>query len=763
MAKRLRQFIDPFRESRIPYLLAEVLTRGDGEMTDLLCRYANGAAGEALDVDAGEITGKRYTHFSRAQRLEELRPIQEVAFSGSAASFPYRTGVGRVYTVTCYQVMYGVAAVILEPRHYAAPDSPHLLAERLPGALMTLELSREGLRCMAFADKLGTMTGWSRRELTLMASEDFSSLVDREDWPDLLQDLMDAARGGRRVGHAFRLLRREGPPLWVELRAEIGDAQGGAATFFALVDAAGSGRRDRERLRLAQEQADAASRRLEDIFTNFPGGFCVFSRGGADEPLVLERMSRGLAELLGYSFQELFGRVAEDPLCRVPAADREGLTEEAAKARREGRSLQRVCRLRNRSGQIFWVSLGVVWQEREGESVLYAACFDVSQERAQASESMLRAKLCELLLDKSRVMSFDYDPLTDTTRAERGSAAGRKTVEVSKEYIAALDDASAIHPEDRERRTAAVRTLMERPGVETVEYRANYDGQGWRWCRVSWLSLFDSKGAFYRLLGKAEDVMWKKASELRFQRLCLKERKLPPEILAAARLDLSADRILDAKGANRHLAQVLFGNTADACLRHLRDNIPDVSQRETFDGVFRREALISSLQSGFWQLSLEHRFTLGETAGSCWARTAVELAEDPENLHMTAFCTVYDIDRQRQREELLEALARRDYDVVLTVNAVTGLCRVYGRAAVPEEIPYRALAARYIAAQVPTRRRAEFRRAARLPSILQQLESQEFFTYVGELDTDQGPQRKRMCWSWLDREAEILLVTLETL
>ena len=36
VAKRLRQFIDPFRESRIPYLLAEVLTRGDGEMTDLL-------------------------------------------------------------------------------------------------------------------------------------------------------------------------------------------------------------------------------------------------------------------------------------------------------------------------------------------------------------------------------------------------------------------------------------------------------------------------------------------------------------------------------------------------------------------------------------------------------------------------------------------------------------------------------------------------------------------------------------------------------
>lgn len=499
MAKRLRKFIDPFRESRIPYFLVEVLTDGEGEMTDLLCRYANAAAAEALDTDQRELTGKRYTHRFPAGRLADLRPLREVAFSGSAASFSYEAGVGRTFAVTCYQVMYGVAGVILEPSRPAVSELPHLLAEKLPGAVMTLELSRAGLRCLAFADRLGELTGWSRRELLDRAAEDFSALVDREDWPDLLQDLMDAARDGHSVNHSFRLLRKEGPPIWAELRAELDSAQGGVSTFFALADAAAYRRRDEERLESACRQTEVVRRQLEDVFACMPGGVSVFRRESPGEPLILERLNHGLADLLGYSYSEMFRRTAADPLWRVPAADREMLVRRAAKAWAEGLPLRRICRLRGKGGRTVWVVLEASWRERkEGGSLLCVVCLDVSRER-------------------------------------------------------------------------------------------------------------------------------------------------------------------------------------------------------------------------------------------------------------------------RQRDSMLNILAWRDYDFVLAVNARTGLCRVYGKAAVPEEIAYRVVAAQYIRGRAPTRERSRFRQASRLEVVRRQLETQEVFEYVGDLDTDQGPQKKRMRWSWLDREEEILLVTLETL
>lgn len=99
------------------------------------------------------------------------------------------------------------------------------------------------------------------------------------------------------------------------------------------------------------------------------------------------------------------------------------------------------------------------------------------------------------------------------------------------------------------------------------------------------MSLFDNRGNVYRLLGKAEDISDRKAAAQRFHELTVQQKKWAKSSLAAARLDLTANRILDARGSSRHLMRVLFGNSADACLRHIRDNIPEPAQQREFTGA----------------------------------------------------------------------------------------------------------------------------------------------------------------------------------
>ena len=50
MAKYLSKFSKPFQNSRIPFLLAEVITNGSGEMVDLICRFANAPAAAVLGL-----------------------------------------------------------------------------------------------------------------------------------------------------------------------------------------------------------------------------------------------------------------------------------------------------------------------------------------------------------------------------------------------------------------------------------------------------------------------------------------------------------------------------------------------------------------------------------------------------------------------------------------------------------------------------------------------------------------------------------------
>ena len=113
---------------------------------------------------------------------------------------------------------------------------------------------------------------------------------------------------------------------------------------------------------------------------------------------------------------------------------------------------------------------------------------------------------------------------------------------------------------------------------------------------------------------------------------------------------------------------------------------------------------------------------------------------------------------------MLDALVRRGYDFVLTVNAADGTCRLWGGGEpLPPNTTYRALAAQYLRGRAATHQRTAFRRAVRLDTLLSQLDGREFCEYTGMLDTPDGPRSKRFCCSWLDREAGILLLTLEAL
>ena len=55
MAKHLDKFTKPFRDSHIPFLLAEVLTDGGGSMVDLICRFVNPPAAELTGHSAAEL------------------------------------------------------------------------------------------------------------------------------------------------------------------------------------------------------------------------------------------------------------------------------------------------------------------------------------------------------------------------------------------------------------------------------------------------------------------------------------------------------------------------------------------------------------------------------------------------------------------------------------------------------------------------------------------------------------------------------------
>lgn len=625
MAKHLTKFSKPFENSRIPFFLLEVLTNGTGEMVDLVCRYSNPPAAALTGLSAPDLRGKRFTRLFPAQKLTELEPLCSVAFSGSSVSFPYTTVLGQRLTITCYQPMYGLAACILDTAAVVGP-APISPDAALPAAVAVLELSRAGTKYLSFNQPFCQLCNLTRREL-LNRADDVSFLAETEDRPVLLQALLDAGRCGRSASQEFRLMRKGLPSIWVRMQAQPLPTQGDKLCFYAVLTDIDLQRQAQEQLRQAQMQLES----LEQLFSSFPGGYCVFHIfDSAAAQLV--RVSRGLADLLGFSQEDLAQRITADPLSQVFPPDREELLAAMMRARSTGAPLHHFCRLETRNGSLLWICVRAVWYSQPGSGqMMYATCSDVTALREAQAALEVQSQLTSLLLERSQQITLDYDPVADSAQISYFQG-GRLVSRTVQGYLAHLSKSPSIHPEDRKRLVTAVRQSVSRPRAETLEYRGEYGTGTWRWYRVSWSSLFDEDGNVRRLLGKAEDITLRKVTQARQKSLLQQQKR---QTLLYLRLDLTEDRILSVGGSQARILPLSPGDTADNCLLLLQQNIPDPAGQAQFQAQLRRQVLLESYQSGTLHTELTHALAL--LSGTANVVSTVELTENPDTLHLEAF------------------------------------------------------------------------------------------------------------------------------
>lgn len=524
MARHLDKFTKPFETSGIPFLLAEVITNGAGEMVDLFCRFLNPPAAALLDSAREALQGQRFTHIFPADKLPALAPLATVAFSGSSLTFSYTTVLGRPLNITCYQPMYGMVACLLEQQRRTSPrDVSRVLSEKLPGAAAVLELSRQGVRNLSFTRQLCQLSGYDRKEFLLRFSEDFSALVAPSDWPDLLQALLDSARDGHGVNHSFRLLRSTGEPLWMDLRAEPLPHPDGTCVFHAVLLDVDGQTRDRAALAAAQAELSAVSAQLTQVLDTLPCGYCIL-RLTKDNRLRPVRVNRQMSELLGYSPGKFLTALSADPLWCVLPADRGGLCAAADTARTAATPLRQSIRVRRKDGGLLCLRVEATWHSAEdGGRLLHVACFDATREQEAEDALQSRLALCELLVNNSNTVCLDYLVSSGIARVECGGAAGGRSTCVVPNYLEALDARATIHADDRKVVAANLQQLCAKPGAVSFIYRGNYDGQGWRWYQASCVGLPGADGTLCRVLGKAEDVSERMSAAEQFHERSVKQ------------------------------------------------------------------------------------------------------------------------------------------------------------------------------------------------------------------------------------------------
>lgn len=765
MAKRFAKFTAAYEGSPIPFLLAEVITNGSGEMVELACRYANEAAAALLGVTPGELSGQRFTKKLPADRLAFFRPLASVAFSGSAASLDYTTVLGAELTISCYQLQYGLCACILNERkghtHFAALSAAELTAQSLPGGTAVLELGRQGLRLLSCSAQLYTLLGYSERDFMNRFFGDPAALLPLEERKDALQLLLDAAHEGNDLSGEIRLLESGGEPHWFSLRTKyISNQSGGTILYVVLLDIQQS-KCDQQELLQAKADLQEMRTRFERLFDAPSGGCCLFHQSADGAGFQLQRVNQGFEELLGYPPAEILKRLRVDLLWRVYSEDRAGLKDAYEKALQSHQPLRHSFRVQKKGGEARWLSMIAVPQEcSDGGWDCYAVFTDVTEERESEKELRFRSELSELLLSRPNSVSIDYDPLTDSARFELFDAEGRRASHIVPEYRKGIPASITIHPDDRKAIAAELRRACSRPGKGGVSYRGNYLGESFRWYQAVFVSLADADGNVFRIAIKCEDISAQKAAQASFAQKSARWEQLDGNVLAAVRMDLTDDRLLNVKADTPYLMRVLFGNTASECMDSIRQSLAEEADGPAFSSVLSRELLLDAFQRG--QVVPAPVFRLRTDASDTrWVRFEWECAENPDNLHLECGCRLVDIDEEKRQDDVLQALGKQGFAFVVTIDTQTRYYRVYGHNGALSQTAgpdfYRA-ALDQIESRIAPEDRKALRSTILLPNVLRHLKQKPFYAFSATATSGDG-QAMHLLMRFSRLDADTLLLT----
>ena len=148
----------------------------------------------------------------------------------------------------------------------------------------------------------------------------------------------------------LRLLRRDGGPIWVNLRAELLSSRQGRTVFRGIFTDIDRLRQRETALRESLARQEAARRQAVDLLERVPVGLCLLRRrpdGGTE----VVRVNQALCQLLALSSDALADRLAEDPGGFLQADQREELLADAVRARECRLPLRRVCRIVSGEGR----------------------------------------------------------------------------------------------------------------------------------------------------------------------------------------------------------------------------------------------------------------------------------------------------------------------------------------------------------------------------------------------------------------------------
>ncbi len=287
------------------------------------------------------------------------------------------------------------------------------------------------------------------------------------------------------------------------------------------------------------------------------------------------------------------------------------------------------------------------------------------------------------------------------------------------------------------------------------------------WQKIMYSTIYDEKGCPVSAVGVGEDITPLMEAQNRFAEELLYRQALRDKIVASYRLNLTRNVVVDAETSFPHFENIT-GQSADNYFERVYADIPNRGDRERFQKMFSRKALLNSFASGTTTLNLENTRYFNRDQ-NLWLLTTAHLMKKPESNEI--ICVIYcqDITYEKVLKNIMDTIIQTDYDFAVAIDARTGMATRFSayddfetefEDLQSDTAKYEDIVRRRAEALVNEDDRRQFMEQTSLEAVLRKLEEEGSYSFTYTMCTQSGDRRyKSLHYCYIDKEYDTILCT----
>ena len=445
------------------------------------------------------------------------------------------------------------------------------------------------------------------------------------------------------------------------------------------------------------------------------------------------------------------------------------LLKTAKKLHQNEKLIDLTFRILNFKQQYLWVRLiGKVSVIEKDKKVIYCSFFDVDTQMKNQLDLDKEQAVLHLAMQAARMSSWEYDLKTKTVTQFLNSKLqhgyGTK-IENAPESI--IKDGTI----DKNSIDTYRRLFQEmKKGQKFLQgdvYARNANGKGYWWERIIMTPVYDRNGKHIRSVGTSRDITEQKALENKYQQqIEIFNSANSTNLIGKGLYNLTNNAVTNYKAVTKNAVRESKIDSYDTGMFGTAELFVDRNEAQKFLKLFDRSRMLEHFKQGETSVSYEYQ-RLNNQGKIYWAKTTGKMYPQPISGEVICFIYTYDIDEQKIAREMIDTVVKVDYDYLALMDCRTNDYIVYAKendmsSPLPsfhssnydQEVRY------YAKTYVVESEIEQNIQEMSIENVKLQLENKPtYITYVSVKEKNGKLSRKKLQFSYLDRNKEKVLIT----